>query len=120
MFNDIIGLPHVSINTNESKQPSDANDAIDSVLFLEATFVDDECMYMCAKSPAELDVKIDGFLSICYEVSDMFNFKFKWKPGKTECMIVYRGKKLPTSHAGGAQMARCSSHCHRMHQQNIL
>ena len=58
----------------------------------EATFVDDECLMLCAKSPCDLDRKIDALLSLLIDEFGANGFHINFAKGKTEGIIVYRGK----------------------------
>ena len=59
----------------------------------EATFVDDEAVLLCAKSPGALKTAIGKLL---YELVDIFNesgFVINWATGKTEAILTFRGKR---------------------------
>ena len=58
----------------------------------EATFVDDECLMLCARSPAALNSKIDQLLHLLICEFSAHGFKINFAKGKTEAIIVYRGK----------------------------
>ena len=68
---------------------------------VEATFVDDEALVLMATSPARLDECIHFVLSELVIIFQQFGLIINWAPGKTECMLAYRGK-----HASRALEAR--------------
>ena len=60
---------------------------------VDATFVDDECVMLAAATPKILDSSIDALLKATTEIFDMMRLTINWKPGKTECFLVYRGQR---------------------------
>ena len=59
---------------------------------VDATFVDDECLVIMAATPSQLDTSIDILLSAVVRVFKCLSLDINWKPGKSECMLRYRGK----------------------------
>ena len=59
----------------------------------EATFVDDEAICLFAKACAELDASILATLMILSRTFSQFGLVINYEKGKTELMIVYRGKE---------------------------
>ena len=59
---------------------------------VEATFVDDECLMICASSPKRLDAAANFMLTHLVNVFNKFGFISNWSKGKTEVMCKYRGK----------------------------
>ena len=58
---------------------------------VEATFVDDEALFISATSPKKLDQAISSVLSDLCEVFGANGFVIHWKPGKTDCLLKHRG-----------------------------
>eukprot|EP00973_Karenia_brevis_P071441 9924212-Karenia_brevis.AAC.1 len=56
----------------------------------EATFVDDEALFLCAKSPKLIDKAINGLLKDLIEFFGASGFNINWSPGKTEAILQYR------------------------------
>lgn len=55
--------------------------------------VDDECIMLAAATPRIMDASIDVVLNITTKTFNVMKLEFSWKPGKTECFLVYRGKR---------------------------
>ena len=73
--------------------PAECDSTDDTTIpIVDVAFVDDECLMLCAKSASELDACIDVLLVSLSGVFSLLQFEINWKPGKTECSIVYRGK----------------------------
>ena len=68
-------------------EPTDA-----SVPIVEVTFVDDEAILLTARSPAVLDKHLARVLDALCRVFRKYNMHINWNKGKTEALIVYRGK----------------------------
>ena len=60
---------------------------------VEATFVDDEALFLCSSSPALLNRSVNILLSSIIDIFGAFGFEINFKRGKTEGMFHYRGKK---------------------------
>ena len=60
---------------------------------LETTYVDDECLFVCAKSAAELDERIAVVLENLLGVFEAFKLDINWNKGKSEAILKYRGKE---------------------------
>ncbi|CAK0837731.1 unnamed protein product [Prorocentrum cordatum] len=59
---------------------------------IDATFVDDECIALAAASPQLLDRAIQTLLEVLCRLFRLCAMVINWAPGKTECMLRYRGK----------------------------
>ena len=55
----------------------------------DATYVDDEAIFMCARSAKNLDRSIDVALSILIKVFNRFHLNINWARGKSEAMLKY-------------------------------
>eukprot|EP00959_Pyramimonas_sp_CCMP1952_P451518 9453517-Pyramimonas_sp.AAC.1 len=70
---------------------SGADHAEDTIPVVDAAFVDDECFMLTAPRAADLDSAIDVILTAVCNISESMNLTINWKPGKSECFLVYRG-----------------------------
>ena len=59
---------------------------------VEEAFVDDDTILLAASTPEKLDAAIDIAVATVKEIFHMMRMQINWKPGKTECFLVYRGK----------------------------
>jgi hypothetical protein len=71
--------------------PTD-NSPADDVNVIDATYVDDECIVLLARSCALLDTAIDICLNSLVRIFECLSLSINWKPGKTECLLKYRGQ----------------------------
>ena len=71
---------------------------------VEATFVDDECLMLCAKSPKRLDEAASFMFDQLVYMFSKFGFVINWSKGKTEIMCKYRG-----THAARHMHEKCES-----------
>jgi len=69
-----------SLNSNEHDVP-----------IVEATYVDDEALYLSASSPKALDRAIDILLTELIGIFAAHGFQINWNPGKSEAILKYRG-----------------------------
>eukprot|EP00973_Karenia_brevis_P002825 383944-Karenia_brevis.AAC.1 len=58
---------------------------------VDATFVDDECIVLLACRADLLDKAIDALLVILFRVFSLMHLEINLLPGKTECLLTYRG-----------------------------
>ena len=65
---------------------------------VDATFVDDECLVIMAPTPHQLDIAIDMLLSAVVRIFKGLSLDINWKPGKSECMLRYRGKRASSKY----------------------
>ncbi|CAK0824114.1 unnamed protein product [Prorocentrum cordatum] len=70
-----------------------------AVPVIDVAFVDDECLLLCAETPAVLDRNIDVLLGSLCGIFDPLGFVNNWKPGKTECSLIYRGHNAAAHYA---------------------
>ena len=70
---------------------SNASDVVD-VVVVDVTFIDDEAIIVTAKSPDILDAHIAKVVEIVYCVFRDHFMTVNFKKGKTEAMMMYRGK----------------------------
>ena len=73
----------------------DDNGDTPTVPVLDVAFVDDECVMLRASSPTILNTSINALLPVLHKVFGLMKLEINWKPGKTECFLVYRRKKSP-------------------------
>ena len=73
-------------------KPSANSDAHESVPIVEATYVDDEALFLSASSPKALDTAIDILLIELIATFSAHGFQINWKPGKSEAILKYRGQ----------------------------
>ena len=59
---------------------------------IHATFVDDECCVLMAESPLALDKAIAVLLEVLVPTFSNMHLAINWAPGKTEALLMYRGK----------------------------
>ena len=59
---------------------------------VEATYVDDECIILVASTAKALDLAIDALLQHLICIFRTYAFKINWARGKSEAMLVYRGR----------------------------
>lgn len=59
---------------------------------LDAAFVDDEAIAILARSPLQLDKAVGQMLNHIVRICAEMWLDIKWKPGKTEAFIRYRGQ----------------------------
>ena len=78
--------------------PSASTSSSERTVIAEATFVDDEGIYLASKSPAALNTATKSLLSCVMEVFGAFGFKITWSKGKTEGILVYRGTRARELH----------------------
>ena len=68
------------------------DEAAPCVPCVDVTFVDDEAVVLVAKTPATLDLHLQMTLQILVSVLEgRFAMTLNFKPGKSECMLKYRG-----------------------------
>ncbi|CAK0891389.1 unnamed protein product, partial [Prorocentrum cordatum] len=70
---------------------SGADHAEDTIPVVDAAFVDDECFMLTAPRAADFDSAIDVILTAVCNIYKSMNLTINWKPGKSECFLVYRG-----------------------------
>jgi hypothetical protein len=58
---------------------------------LDAAFIDDEALGLVARTAEMLDTGIDVLLKTVFEVFDNLHLLINTEPGKTECLLQYRG-----------------------------
>ena len=61
----------------------------DGQRIIDATFADDECVMLAAKSPRLLDNAVVIFLRLLVTTFQKTKLDINWLPGKTGCMIMY-------------------------------
>ena len=79
-WSDYASASSVDVNCDGAEEVSDA------------TFVDDECIFITASSPASLDSSIEFLLTSFISVFGASGFVINWAKGKTEALLKYRGK----------------------------
>ena len=62
-------------------------------IVFDVTFVDDEAIVITAAVPETLANKFRCAVQLLIEAFDRYGMCINWKPGKTEAMIAYRGKR---------------------------
>ena len=70
----------------------------ESVPIVEATYVDDEALYLSASSPKALDKAIDILLDELISTFSAHGFKINWSPKKSEALLKYRGHGAKQAH----------------------
>jgi hypothetical protein len=65
----------------------------------EITYVDDEAIHLAATSPKSLMLAIPILMRHLCRTFAYFGFRINWKPGKTECFLVLRGKHADKARA---------------------
>ena len=60
--------------------------------YIEATYVDDECLMLSGSTPRMLDIAIEFVLQDLVDVFHEYGLNINWAPGKSECLLKYRGK----------------------------
>ena len=60
---------------------------------IDVAFVDDLCIMLSARGGASLDVAIEIVLSTLIRIFSLLQLDINWAKGKTECLLMYRGKK---------------------------
>ena len=97
MLRDELLAAGVAMHFRNSKDDlfwsSSSGDDDTSECVVDVTFVDDECIMIAAKSPALLDKAIDATVKALTKVYSLLRLDINWAPGKTECFLVYRGKR---------------------------
>lgn len=68
------------------------HDRPERVPVVEATYVDDEAVYLTASSPKALSIAIEILFRLLQDAFAKYAFKVNWKRGKTEMMLKMRGK----------------------------
>ncbi|CAK0905350.1 unnamed protein product, partial [Prorocentrum cordatum] len=53
-----------------------------------------QAVVLIADTPAELDESIDVLLDVLVELFDSLHLELNWNPGKSECLLKYRGRDL--------------------------
>ena len=71
---------------------ADADPASDQHI-VDVTFVDDEAIILIASSPAALDLAMWTMLDILLVTFRLAHLELNWSPGKSECILKYRGKR---------------------------
>ena len=61
-------------------------------IVFDVTFVDDEAFAVIASVPSSLMQKFQRAIILLTETFERYGMSINWKPGKTEAMIVLRGK----------------------------
>jgi len=84
-------LSHDPQNAFFSKASANS-DTHESVPIVEATYVDDEALFLSASSPKALDNAINILLTELILTFAAHGFQINWKPGKSEAMLRYRGR----------------------------
>ena len=79
-WSDDAGTPHVSFAEGQGCE------------VVEATFVDDEEIYLTAATAHSLSIVIDTMLECLDEEFRRFAFRINYAKGKTELMVIMRGK----------------------------
>ena len=82
--------PGVAPRTSPSST-SNGDDAHRVIVF-DVTFVDDEAIVITASVPATLITKFRRAVELLIEVFEYYGMSINWKPGKTEAILVLRGK----------------------------
>ena len=59
---------------------------------LDAAFVDDTVLFLLSKSASGLDDAIQILLTLLLRIYHLMNLEINWSPGKTEAILVYRGR----------------------------
>ena len=73
--------------------PDVADNCHETIDIIDTTFVDDECIMLMAPSPASLDKAMDAVLEITSRVFGIMHMLINWLPGKSEALLIYRGKR---------------------------
>ena len=60
---------------------------------VEVTYVDDEAAVVVSRSPAALDTAIEILLQSYVDVFSDYGLVINWQKGKSEALLVYRGKR---------------------------
>ena len=68
------------------------NDTEQAQIVLDAAFIDDEALGLVARSAQLLDKGIDALLGTVYDVFECLHLLINAAPGKTECLVQYRGE----------------------------
>ena len=96
MLHDDLDSAGVALTVHESPEAFWAQEGTDlssPLSAIDATFVDDEGLVIMAPSPHQLDISVDKLLSAVVRVFQVLSLDINWKPGKSECMLRYRGKR---------------------------
>ena len=67
--------------------------AVSTRAVVEATYVNDEALYLPTSSPAQMAAAITTLLSLITATFGRYGFKLNWTKGKSECMLQLCGKK---------------------------
>ena len=59
---------------------------------LDAAFVDDTVLFLLSKTASGLDAAIQTLLTLLFRIYSLMNLEINLSPGKTEAILVYRGK----------------------------
>ena len=70
------------------------------MIVFDVTFVDDEAIVVTASVPATLARKLRRAVQILIETFEHYGMSINWKPGKTEAIIIYRGKDAKAEKSG--------------------
>ena len=73
--------------------PPSSNTGAQDVPVIDATFVDDDAIVLVAPTPRLLDHAISRLLEITVQVFSLLSLRINWKPGKSEAMLKYRGRR---------------------------
>ena len=93
MKHDIVMHIRSSDDANWTAEPCEVSFDGDATPVIDVAFVDDECIFIAAASPAVLDAAINVVLGIIVVAFDDARLEINWKPGKTECLLGYRGRR---------------------------
>eukprot|EP00973_Karenia_brevis_P014950 2039661-Karenia_brevis.AAC.1 len=63
---------------------------------VEVTFVDDECIMLCASTPRLLQKAAAMLLEAVVETFTLFALEINWSKGKSEAMVKFRGDGATT------------------------
>ena len=89
------------VEMRNRRRPGGAHgDGIDDCEELvEATYVDDEAIYLSANSPKALAAAVQETLAVLQQEFARFAFKINWAKGKTEMMLRLRGKNATRTYS---------------------
>ena len=94
-------------------------EGIETIVF-DVTFVDDEAIVITAAVPRTLVSKFDRAVELLVEAFDHYGMSINWKPGKTEAIVVLRGKRAKLENrklwqGGGVRAFHVKANLKRLH-----
>ena len=91
---DAEGIP-VKLRYDPDRTPGadmSNTDRVQETIVFDVTFVDDEAIVITASVPTTLTRKFRRAVQLLIETFERYGMSINWKPGKTEAMVIYRGK----------------------------